>query len=78
LFARRVRLLRPVDSQADPQVRFETDPGVQVQAGWADCGQWLVGEQLCSLQALVAVLGFSRMVAVRLPPIPPASRRCGC
>jgi transposase len=64
-FARRVRVLRPVDSQADPQVRFETDPGVQVQADWADCGQWLVGEQLCSLQALVAVLGFSRMVAVR-------------
>jgi transposase len=31
-FARRVRLLRPVDPQADPQVRFETDPGVQVLA----------------------------------------------
>jgi transposase len=64
-FARRVRLLRPVDPQADPRVRFETDPGVQVQADWADCGQWLVGEQLCTLQAFVAVLGFSRMVAVR-------------
>jgi transposase len=64
-FARRVRVLRPVDPQADPQVRFETDPGVQVQADWADCGQWLVGEQLCTLHALVAVLGFSRMVAVR-------------
>ena len=33
-FARRVRLLRPVDPQADPRVRFESDPGVQVQA---DC-----------------------------------------
>jgi transposase len=64
-FARRVRALRPVDRQADPEVRFETDPGVQVQADWADCGQWLVGEQLCTLHALVAVLGFSRMVAVR-------------
>src|SRR5512132_4681 len=64
-FARRVRVLRPVDPQADPQVRFETGPGVQVQADWADCGQWLVGEQLCPLHALVAVLGFSRMVAVR-------------
>jgi transposase len=64
-FARRVRRLRPVDSQADPEVRFETDPGVQVQADWADCGRWLVGEQLCTLQAFVAVLGFSRMVAVR-------------
>ena len=58
-------MLRPVDPQADPQVRFETGPGVQVQADWADCGQWLVGEQLCTLHALVAVLGFSRMVAVR-------------
>ena len=64
-FARRDRLLRPADRQADSQVRFETDPGVQVQADWADCGQWLVGEQLCTLHALVAVLGFSRMVAVR-------------
>lgn len=64
-FARRVRVLRPVDPQADPQVRFETGPGVQVQADWADCGQWLVGEQLCTLHALVAVLGFSPMVAVR-------------
>jgi transposase len=64
-FARRVRVLRPVDRQADPEARFETDPGVQVQADWADCGQWLVGEQLCTLHALVAVLGFSWMVAVR-------------
>src|SRR4029450_2287191 len=61
---RRVRVLRPVDRQADPEVRFETDPGVQVQADWADCGRWLVGDQLCTLQALVAVLGFSRMGAV--------------
>lgn len=64
-FVRRVRLLRPVDRQADPEVRFQTGPGVQVQADWADCGQWLVGEQLRVLDALVVVLGFSRMVAVR-------------
>jgi transposase len=64
-FARRVRRLRPVDPQADPEVRFETDPGVQVQADWADCGRWLVGQELRTLHALVAVLGFSRMVAVR-------------
>jgi transposase len=64
-FARRVRVLRPVGPEADPEVRFETDPGVQVQADWADCGQWLVGEELRVLHALVVVLGFSRMVAVR-------------
>jgi hypothetical protein len=48
-FARRVRLLRPVDPQADPEVRFETDLSVQVQADWVDCGQWLVGGQLCTV-----------------------------
>ena len=64
-FARRVRVLRPADLGADPEVRFETDPGVQVQADWADCGDWLLGDELRTLHAFVAVLGFSRMVAVR-------------
>lgn len=64
-FARRVRALRPAEEPTEPQVRFETDPGVQVQADWADCGCWLLGDELIPLYAFVAILGFSRMVAVR-------------
>jgi transposase len=63
-FIRRVRLLRPV-RELDPPLRFETDPGLQLQIDWADCGAWLVRDELVQLYALVAVLGFSRMVAVR-------------
>jgi transposase len=56
--------LRP-PAEAEAVVRFETDPGRQAQVDWADCGRWAVGDQLVGLQALVAVLGYSRMVAVR-------------
>ena len=62
---RRVRALRPRDEDADPTVRFETEPGVQVQVDWTDCGRWLVGAELRHLHALVEILGYSRMVAVR-------------
>jgi transposase len=62
---RRVRAIRPRDEDLDPVVRFETGPGVQVQVDWTDCGRWLVGSELRKLHALVEILGFSRMVAVR-------------
>lgn len=61
---RRVTLLRPAPT-AEPVVRFETDPGVQTQGDWADCGTWPLGDGSEELHAWVAVLGFSRMVAVR-------------
>lgn len=65
-FARRVRALRSEEeADPDPPVRFETDPGEQVQLDWADCGLWPVGPELRELHALVLVSGFSRMVAVR-------------
>jgi transposase len=64
-FARRIRLLRDPSRELDPVVRFETDAGVQLQVDWADCGLWPVGAELVELHALVAVLGYSRMVAVR-------------
>lgn len=63
--ARRVRAIRPQDEDTDPVVRFETDPGIQAQVDWTDCGAWLLGTELRALHAFVAVLGFSRMVAVR-------------
>jgi len=62
---RRVRAVRPRDEDTDPTVRFETGPGVQVQVDWTDCGRWLVGAELRKLHALVEILGYSRMVAVR-------------
>jgi transposase len=64
-FSRRVRVLRPADEHADPPLRFETDPGVQSQADWAHCRRWLLGGELVELYALVVVLGYSRMIAVR-------------
>jgi transposase len=62
---RRVRAVRPRDVDLDPTVRFETEPGVQVQVDWTDCGSWLLGSELRRLHALVEILGYSRMVAVR-------------
>lgn len=62
--ARRVRAIRPRDEETDPVVRFETDPGVQVQVDWTEAGAWLVGSQLRKLHAFVEILGYSRMVAV--------------
>lgn len=62
---RRVRAVRPRDEDTDPTVRFETGPGIQVQVDWTECGRWLVGTELRKLHALVEILGYSRMVAVR-------------
>jgi transposase len=64
-FARRIRPLRPERAEIDPPIRFETDPGLQAQVDWAHCGRWLLGGELIELYALVLVLGFSRMMAVR-------------
>jgi transposase len=61
---RRVVELRPAET-ADPVLRFETGPGIQVQGDWADVGHWPLGEASVPLYAFVAILGFSRMVAVR-------------
>ncbi len=63
-FARRVRLLRATEDDTEPEVRFETDPGVQVQMDWTTLGRWPLGSELVELKALVALLAFSRMVAL--------------
>jgi transposase len=61
---RRVAVLRPhVD--AEPEVRFETGPGIQTQGDWADCGTWPLGDGGAQLYAFVAILGCSRMPAIR-------------
>lgn len=63
-FERHLRLLRPA-AVHDPEIRFETDPGVQTQADWAKLGLWRLGEQLVEVSALVAILGCSRVPAIR-------------
>jgi transposase len=61
---RRINPLRPRDD-AEPVIRFETSPGVQIQGDWTDCGLWPIGEGSAPLYAWVSILGYSRMPAVR-------------
>ena len=61
---RRVVELRPHET-AEPELRFETGPGIQTQGDWTDCGMWPLGDGAAELHAFVAILGCSRMPAVR-------------
>lgn len=63
-FARHLRQLRPPPVR-DPEIRFETDPGVQTQADWAILGPWPLGETVVELNAMVTILGCSRAPAIR-------------
>jgi transposase len=63
-FARKLRQLRPAPVR-DPEIRFETDAGVQTQADWAILGPWPVGDDAAELSAMVAILGCSRAPAIR-------------
>ena len=63
-FIRHLRRLRP-SVVKDPEVRFETNPGQQVQADWAHLGLFPLGEGVVELYAMVTVLGYSRAVGVR-------------
>jgi len=51
--------------ERDPEIRFETDPGVQTQADWAILGAWPVDGEPAELSAMVAILGCSRAPAIR-------------
>jgi transposase len=61
---RRLLALRPT-AIAEPEVRFETGPGIQIQGDWTDCGTWPLGDGAAELHAWVMICGYSRMVAVR-------------
>ena len=61
---RRVVELRPHET-GEPEIRFETGAGIQTQGDWADCGVWPLGDGAVELFAFVAILGYSRMVALR-------------
>ncbi len=64
-FRRRLQTLRPAVI-TEPEVRFETAVGVQTQVDWKHIGPWPLGEEMVQLHALVAVLGHSRMPAIRI------------
>src|SRR4051812_22118272 len=75
-FARHLRRLRPAQVR-DPEIRFETDPGVQTQADWAHVGVWPLADGMVELHAMVTILGCSRAPAIRFAtdctPAGPAS-----
>ena len=64
-FARKLRRLRPAQVR-DPEIRFETNVGVQTQADWALLGNgWPLEDGTGELSAMVAILGCSRAPAIR-------------
>src|SRR3954453_15197516 len=63
-FARHLRRLRPAQVR-DPEIRFETEPGVQTQADWAHLGVWPLAAGRVALHAMVTILGCSRAPAIR-------------
>lgn len=64
VFQRQLRPLRPAVVK-DPEIRFETGPGVQTQADWAVLGPRPLGREMVELSALVTILGCSRAPAIR-------------
>jgi len=40
--------------------RYETEPGLQAQVDWKECGRWNIEGELMKLYAFVMVLGYSR------------------
>jgi transposase len=63
-FIRHLRSLRPAAAH-EPVIRFETDPGLQVQVDWAHLGVWPLDAGETELFGLVSILGYSRVPAIR-------------
>jgi hypothetical protein len=55
-FTSHLRTLRPT-AQCEPEVRFETDPGVQARMDWAYVGRLPLDDGLVKLFGILAVLG---------------------
>jgi transposase len=58
-FGRQLRPLRPLRPSVvtEPEVRFETAAGVQIQVDWKHLRAWPLDDEVVQLHALVAVLG---------------------
>lgn len=63
-FQRHLRALRPAVVR-DPEIRFETGPGEQTNADWAELGPWPLGTEMVELSAMVTILGNSGAPTVR-------------
>ena len=63
-FWRQLKELRPPLAR-DPEIRFETGPGLQAQADWAQLGVWPLADGTVELNAMVVILGYSRAPAIR-------------
>ncbi len=72
-FQRHLRLIRPAQV-IDPEIRFETGPGLQTQADWTKLGLWPLGEEMAELSAMVTILGCSRACLAPADPIEPRPR----
>lgn len=61
-----MRHLRPLRGEEGilPDIRFETEPGLQAQVDWAHLGSQRLGDELAPLFALVTVLGASRAPSI--------------
>ena len=59
--------VREVKAKAVREIiaRFETDPGVQAQVDWGECGTIVEGGERRKLYLFVFVLGYSRMLFAR-------------
>ncbi|GAC1529158.1 MAG: IS21-like element IS100 family transposase [Chloroflexota bacterium] len=63
-FVRHLHLLRP-GAVVEPLIRFETNPGLQLQTDWAQLGIWPLADGEAALFGLVNILGYSRTPALR-------------
>jgi transposase len=69
-----IRPLRPLQS-AKATVRFETEPGVQMQSDWGECAASVGGEPL-TVNFCINVLGHSRRFHFYLAPRQDAHHTC--
>jgi transposase len=76
-FARHLEALRPQQTR-EREIRFETAPGIQMQADWAHFGLFPLDDALVELYGLVVILGYSRAPAIRFATDRTRQTTCSC